>query len=184
MNEDKLYDIIERNNIEIINDKLNGLFPTIARINHSCVPNVVWFWDQQTQSQKVMSIMDIKKGDELCVMYCQHGYSRKLRRKFLLQNFGFYCQCQRCNIIESKDIVFYDKLNTIYSQFMLKLDKYIKNKNKDKMMKMIEMCADYFIDTAVVLQYILNHIDDNDISSISFKSLALDCYAALCSNFF
>ena len=43
MNEDKLCDIIDRNNIEIINDNMNGLFPSIAGINHSCVPNVVWF---------------------------------------------------------------------------------------------------------------------------------------------
>ena len=182
MNKDKLFDIIERNNIEVIEDESNALFPTITKINHSCSPNAIWFWDAASETQKVISIDNIKRGDELTVSYCQPGYSRKLRRKYLLQHFGFYCQCKRCNTIDPDEIAFYDKISSIHCKFMCRLEGYVWNKRADKITKMLQLADEYFPYMTITLEHILNKVHSHDaalvdvLRSTTFHQLTVLCY--------
>jgi len=138
MDADKLMDIIQRNNIEVIPDSLNALFPTIVRLNHSCCPNTIWFWDKDSQSQRVITIKDVEKGEELSAMYCKHGYSRALRRKYPIQMFGFWCLRPRCNLADAQEIAFYDRINRIYSRFVSRLSKCMSIGDVAKMITMVE----------------------------------------------
>eukprot|EP01084_Bolivina_argentea_P213209 362181_1 len=173
INSDKLLDIIEKNNIELIEEKLNGLFPTIARINHSCIPNVMWIGDTCVKKLKVISITDIKRGEELCAMYCHHGYLRVLRRKYLLQNFGFYCYCKRCNIVKEKDVIFDDKLNQMYGKVMHKMNRYLKEKNVNKLQKWNKLADEFFPDRKYFFEFVLENVVNGtkvtDVNSLEFK---------------
>lgn len=74
-----------------------ALFLAVARINHSCRPNVnhIWRWD--LQKTLVFASRDIAIGDELLTTY---GPSECLdtegRRAFLAETFSFDCRCEMC----------------------------------------------------------------------------------------
>ena len=60
----------------------SGLYPKIARINHSCAPNSIWTWvasDRSRRKKEVRACRHIRKGEEV-----------KMRR-FL------YSSCNYCN---------------------------------------------------------------------------------------
>ena len=42
-----------------------AVFATLSRINHSCVPNVVWSWNASKNSEELRAIVDILPGSEL-----------------------------------------------------------------------------------------------------------------------
>ena len=74
-----------------------ALFLAVARINHSCRPNVnhIWRWD--LQKTLVFASRDIAIGEELLTTY---GPSECLdtngRRAFLKDSFSFECKCEMC----------------------------------------------------------------------------------------
>uniref|UniRef100_A0A7S4J8V8 SET domain-containing protein n=2 Tax=Odontella aurita TaxID=265563 RepID=A0A7S4J8V8_9STRA len=74
-----------------------GLFLTIARINHSCRPNVCHMWRPDLRKMIVFACRDIAPGDEICTTY---GPSECLdtegRRAHLLEHFSFECTCDMC----------------------------------------------------------------------------------------
>ena len=66
----------------------SGVFPTIARINHSCVPNAVFGELEPTEKDgdkaiELRAIKDISKGEEITVCYYTDvkEYGSKLKRK-------------------------------------------------------------------------------------------------------
>ena len=48
-------------------DHESGLFPNIARINHSCLPNAFWIYEDNIMT--VRALFDIKKGQEITSCY-------------------------------------------------------------------------------------------------------------------
>ena len=103
-NEDGIEDVIktpagvyDTNSFRLGNDPLGGVFLTIARINHSCLPNVSHFWRPNLQQTLVFATRDIDIGEELCTMYgpseCMDTESR---REYLSDRFSFQCMCEMC----------------------------------------------------------------------------------------
>ncbi|KAF2102560.1 SET domain-containing protein [Rhizodiscina lignyota] len=76
-----------------------AVFPTASRINHSCVPNAHFAWNQNLDNGKGMetvhAIYDIEKGEEIEVTYCDIFYDPAMR-KWELQHYGFRCACPAC----------------------------------------------------------------------------------------
>ncbi|KAH8664377.1 hypothetical protein BX600DRAFT_512419 [Xylariales sp. PMI_506] len=75
------------------NSDAGGLFPLIARMNHSCRANAQHSWNEGRSAQTVYAVRDIAPGEELTLSYHNGGPSSE-RRAALKQFFGFDCACE------------------------------------------------------------------------------------------
>ena len=102
---------------------LAGLYPNIARINHSCAPNVVWSWTNGNKQRKevralteydkslfdcriiIKYLSSVNPGEELCTNYIDDYHTnyntRDVRRK-VLSGWHFTCMCSVCSLSEDK----------------------------------------------------------------------------------
>lgn len=72
-----------------------ALFPTVARMNHSCTPNSHAHYDENTGAQRVYAVHDIEAGTELELSY--FDFTMPLAdRQARTQNWGFQCACAAC----------------------------------------------------------------------------------------
>ncbi|EDU47822.1 protein containing SET domain [Pyrenophora tritici-repentis] len=92
--EDKLATIF-RTNAYMTDDKV-GLFPKIARINHSCRPNTGYTWSKRLNKRVVFATRKIKAGEEFFVSYISLAMPQEDRQKHL-NKYGFKCQCDACS---------------------------------------------------------------------------------------
>lgn len=79
------------------------LFPKIARINHSCLPNADHAMNWSDLKMSVYATSDISSKDEICIEYTSAliQKTRDERRGVLGRIFGFACGCQACSADES-----------------------------------------------------------------------------------
>ena len=80
-----------------------ALYSTGAQMNHSCVPNVDYTWSLRTSScssakATFKANRAIRAGEELTIAYCDiaQGGDVGVWRRRLLEDFGFVCNCERC----------------------------------------------------------------------------------------
>ena len=75
-----------------------GLYAAKALINHSCDPNCVIEWRDDSATLRVVATRDISAGTEVSHCYiCLDDYpTLAARRAVLRQQHGFTCVCQRC----------------------------------------------------------------------------------------
>jgi hypothetical protein len=74
-----------------------GLFPKIARINHSCRPNTSYYWNAKLNKRIVYATRKIKKGEELFDSYISLLLTHEERQK-RLDPYGFTCSCEACAV--------------------------------------------------------------------------------------
>lgn len=86
--------IIFRTNAYNTDDQI-GLFPKIARINHSCRPNTSYYWSKRLNKRVVYASRKIKKGEEYFVSYIGLLSTHEERQK-RLDRYGFKCTCEAC----------------------------------------------------------------------------------------
>jgi len=72
-----------------------GLYPKIARINHSCRPNTSYLWVARHGKLVVVASRHIDEGEELSISYVPLLLSHEDRQKRLDQ-YGFKCSCDAC----------------------------------------------------------------------------------------
>jgi hypothetical protein len=77
-----------------------GLFPKIARINHSCRPNSGNWWSEKAGHRVIYAARDISKNEEITVSYIPLLKKAKDRQQRLAQ-YGFLCDCSACQSLES-----------------------------------------------------------------------------------
>lgn len=94
---DLIRSIINNNNFGIGDDHL-GIFDKISRINHSCKPNVNYYWNDDEQAMYLYAVSDIRRDEELYISYIVNYKSKKMRMKKLKNNYGFDCECAICSI--------------------------------------------------------------------------------------
>ncbi|KAJ7855994.1 hypothetical protein B0H14DRAFT_3448793 [Mycena olivaceomarginata] len=73
-----------------------GVFPRMARLNHGCSRafNVVYTWRAREQQLFVHALRNISRGQvELLTTYTDTKRTRRERREFLSQQYGFKCTC-------------------------------------------------------------------------------------------
>ncbi|CDJ35515.1 histone-lysine N-methyltransferase, putative [Eimeria mitis] len=79
--------------------KQTAFFCSIARINHSCAPNMaIECTDSPRGGQmRLKLVRNVQQGEELCVSYIKDlpRTDRQLRRQ-RLEEFGFECSCHYC----------------------------------------------------------------------------------------
>jgi len=98
----KIERIFENNGIDVCNGNAVGLYPAIARINHSCAPNVAWSWKKgDIEKKEVRALRRIPGGEEICVNYIESfsGISSKHdERQASLKKWNFICNCPVCSL--------------------------------------------------------------------------------------
>lgn len=72
-----------------------GLFPKIARINHSCRPNASYYWSDTLNKHIVYATRKIEQGEEIFVSYISLLLTQEQRQKHL-DRYGFKCTCEAC----------------------------------------------------------------------------------------
>jgi len=74
-----------------------GCFPIGGRFNHSCRPNIVWYWSEQPGAKLVFhATREIQVGEELCISYCDIEASAARRKARLEKSHQFTCRCEVC----------------------------------------------------------------------------------------
>eukprot|EP01132_Coremiostelium_polycephalum_P008340 gene8340-10244_t len=72
-----------------------GIYPTASYLNHSCTPNCDWYVDEDGMFVFRNKRL-VKKGEELTITYMDIAAYSKIRRTLLLDQYFFYCKCERC----------------------------------------------------------------------------------------
>jgi len=90
-----LLGLIFRNNAYDTGSEI-GLFPKIARINHSCRPNAAYYWSEKLQKRIIYATRVIQEGEEVFVSFISLLASREERQKRLAR-YGFVCTCPACS---------------------------------------------------------------------------------------
>lgn len=76
-----------------------ALFPNIARINHSCVPNAQGSFHDEMGKFNVHATRDIGADEELTLSYLhERGAVRESRQRRLFEGYGFSCDCPACDL--------------------------------------------------------------------------------------
>lgn len=79
---------------------VGGVFADISRINHSCLPNSVQYWNPLLEKQTIYAVRTIPAGSEITTSYHEGGPSAE--RKAELKHFGFDCTCELCSLPAGK----------------------------------------------------------------------------------
>ena len=165
-NRNEIIDIYYTNAITIFNNKKyeSGLFPNIARTNHSCIPNAFVIYEDNIMTLR--ALFHINKGQEITISYLKpFKYTFQQRQEILLQKYRFKCTCNLCLenvynrnkmdkiIIKYRDLVQNNTINHIQAAISI-LDEQFNGYPMLKM-NLLSRCADILID-----QYLKN--DGND----------------------
>ena len=75
-----------------------GIFRRSSRLNHSCVPNAYFAWNEKTKRLTVHAIVNISEGQEIFVDYRNQDYlnTRDERLQALSKDYNFNCTCPAC----------------------------------------------------------------------------------------
>ncbi|GKT55266.1 SET domain-containing protein 5 [Colletotrichum tofieldiae] len=89
---------IFRNNNFNIGNQIQALFPQVARLNHSCVPNSQGNFNKTLNAFTIHATRDIGNEEEITISYLdEHLGLRDSRQSALQAGYGFVCDCSACN---------------------------------------------------------------------------------------
>ena len=71
-----------------------GLYLDSAVLNHSCDPNASHVFINEKLS--IRALRQIKKGEEICIQYCDTRQEKMTRQNALKEVYKFDCDCNRC----------------------------------------------------------------------------------------
>lgn len=78
---------------------MEGVFPIISNLKHSCSPNCRVSWNSERKTLNLVAIQSFKVGDQITICYNHdtvHGLLVDKRQEYLKENYGFDCRCPRC----------------------------------------------------------------------------------------
>ena len=71
-------------------------YPTVARLNHSCDPNIDWRSVNGTNEIEIYALREISQHEELFISYIDQSLETSERQSLLQSLYGFTCRCSRC----------------------------------------------------------------------------------------
>ena len=76
--------------------RFSAVFEDISMINHSCVPNVFWFWKDDEETLEIRVLKKIAEGEEIVSTYIHlhsgNPFPLRHQRREMLQPWGFVCR--------------------------------------------------------------------------------------------
>ncbi|KAG8812762.1 hypothetical protein FRC17_001835 [Serendipita sp. 399] len=79
-----------------------GVFPTLARCNHSCGPNALARFNHNTWAIELRATRVIKAGEEILISYVDVLQESTKRSEQLTRGYNFTCRCLWCGLPQSK----------------------------------------------------------------------------------
>lgn len=82
-----------------LNGGMEGVFPIISNLNHSCSPNCRVSWNSERKTLNLVATQPLKVGDQITICYDHdkvHELPVEKRQQYLRENYGFDCRCPRC----------------------------------------------------------------------------------------
>ena len=101
----KIYGKIIINAFDIVNDGLTegiaqGLYLESSVFDHSCSPNAVWSY--RGKEMYIRTVAKVEKFSDLRISYLLKLFdTTEKRRRNLQRHYYFFCQCSRCQDVES-----------------------------------------------------------------------------------
>lgn len=93
-----LWGIFQSNAIPQGEQNAQGLYQTICRFNHSCVPNAIYQWRASLGTNVVVTTRAVDVGEEVCVSYFKSMFmTHEERRTRTMMSWGFECKCADCD---------------------------------------------------------------------------------------
>ena len=74
----------------------SAVCPAGAILNHSCAPNCAVTWNDVTGCQEIRTTRTVEAGEELTHSYLDVAATTEERRRKLLDEYNFVCECERC----------------------------------------------------------------------------------------
>lgn len=74
------------------------IYPNAAMFNHDCLPNACRFDYEGRKEIIVRAVHEISQGREVCLSYFPVNWTYKERQERLMEDYGFECRCDRCEI--------------------------------------------------------------------------------------
>ncbi|KXH51471.1 TPR domain-containing protein [Colletotrichum simmondsii] len=95
---------IFRNNNFNIGNQTQALFPQVARLNHSCVPNAQGNFNKDLNAFTIHATRNIEPEEEITISYLdEHLGLRQFRQTALHDGYGFTCGCSACSTTTSSE---------------------------------------------------------------------------------
>ncbi|KAF9877180.1 hypothetical protein CkaCkLH20_05446 [Colletotrichum karsti] len=92
-----IINIFRNNNFDIGNG-VQALFPNVARINHSCVPNAQGNFNTNIDAFTIHATRDIEHDEEITISYLPENLTvRDPRLAMLAEKYNFLCACPACS---------------------------------------------------------------------------------------
>ncbi|KAK8852160.1 TPR domain protein [Apiospora arundinis] len=95
----KWFGIFNANSSRQISDNRQegrGVFCMFSRINHACVPNARYGWNETIKRFTVHVNRGVAKDEEIYVSYIPLFYQDREERAEVLKGWGFECGCKAC----------------------------------------------------------------------------------------
>lgn len=97
--------IMERVNTNAFLGEFEGanhflMYPEVARMNHDCRPNAMFYFDPKTLIHATQASRTILPGEEITIPYINILQSRENRQHVLNSSWGFTCSCSLCSSSE------------------------------------------------------------------------------------
>ncbi|XP_016936678.3 SET domain-containing protein SmydA-8 [Drosophila suzukii] len=74
-----------------------ALYPLFGVVNHDCIPNAYYTFEEKTNNMIVRAAVDIPEGFEVTTTYTKLFTGNIARHLFLKMKKGFTCKCSRCS---------------------------------------------------------------------------------------
>ncbi|XP_058772621.1 histone-lysine N-methyltransferase ASHR2-like [Vicia villosa] len=86
--------------------KAYGIYQKATLFNHGCIPNACRFdyvengepGDEHNTDIVIRLINDVDVGSEICISYFRINKDYSTRKRILMEDYGFACECDRCKI--------------------------------------------------------------------------------------
>ncbi|KAF7829152.1 histone-lysine N-methyltransferase ASHR2 [Senna tora] len=86
--------------------KAYAIYPKVTMFNHSCLPDVCRFdyfdtgapGDEHNTDIVIRMIKDVSEGEEICISYLRFNKDYATRKRILMDEYGFDCECDRCKV--------------------------------------------------------------------------------------
>lgn len=78
--------------------KDSGIFSTGSRFNHSCLPNMCYSWQEESNTCLFHAACEIEQGQELTLSYISAYMPTDMRQQVLMGRYKFECMCYSCSL--------------------------------------------------------------------------------------
>lgn len=117
---DKIYDDMYSNQGDFLNNEGVALYTLQSCANHSCSPNAEINFRHNNFRLSLIALKDIEPNEEIFISYlgeCDIDRSRYSRRKILMENYLFACECPKCLAqIEDPDVTSEEEMSECDSE--------------------------------------------------------------------